>query len=1431
MKNIFILLSILLGQPMFCQAQRLGDFLNNLVAPLDKTEITSNFLWDQGLNGFAEPVIFDGIIRDSICLQPTTFGFLYVQARNAYVGTGPNPLPHPDVYMDYVNRYTGTDTIPMAALALRYHRILQNAVDSNLLTLQNEQLFDVQGRTQSPYGQDTLFAFVPLKSNAWQTTVHFTLPTELVWQNLGWSSPLLQADFGDGQGWQTLAAGQTYTIEYDSGGVKNIMTRIQQGSTRLEGQSIILVADEPAEDRDGGPNYPALPNDTIRIIDSNDIRIYYGSPCNRLLKPFIIVEGFELANDPERFGSRLRDLLSTDNVITGSSLKFGEWLFSQGYDVVWVNLFDIQDRIQNNADILKAALQRINQIKAANGSSEPNMIMGVSAGGIITKYMLAKTNTVPFDHQCEKFFSYDAPLRGANIPLSVQCLLQHVNYIGTANGLDLFSSNELAGAAFKGLTSHFARQTLLYRFSYENGNQVLSSQEHDDFMAEMDALGAVPIRHIALSNGSIDDNMRENITEGSHLFNVKTEGDLLTIGFPFPTIYYIQVELEANGYALSNDPNSLVYDGNFKVKLNSVPIKQYPLNVKNGRDKAYDTAPGGSSTLALSSLAGLDGMIVEDIGIPYLPVLDRWVTMSNLSVTTYATHYCFIPTASAISAGSDAPLNGPLSCGDGSANRCSMSTEATPLPGDYGVSTPEVNQDHVFLDARIGDIIAEEVDASNLIPGGLLPDNLNAYYNIGLPVQSGIPTITISTGNGRLTVNNTGKVAYATGNEPVSPLNQLRAYTKCNAVITVENGAKLSIGADAGVKDGILNVNSGSTVHIKSGGILHITSEQSMLHIKSGAQLILDPGAIVRLESSGANIRIEGDLVVNGDINFQGLGFFDFGTGNRLVFGPGYKTFNLSGAGKDKRFVRLSADVIVNNANRLHWSNGLVEVGGTLLISQGAGLNFNLMTLQGLGVGTYSAVDALESGTMNFQGCEILNLADAITGRRGLGCTVNSCTFSNNTAWGVYWTDAFEVSVRNSMFNGTNSGMALFMENLFRLEVKNSFISGHLSPIQGVINDDKLMIATPAINLYNVFVCLLNNSHFSGNTVAVKAADPLGEVTSSVIAYGGTSFLNNDAAIFVNGTATGGVVLADCTVFQDNLNGIRGRDITLMIDSWNTKNTIFDTDSPNRFIRDNVPQGGMTAGHVRICYEQKAAGGSNLMRNNFWGISNASGTPGNDPTPLNFLSLLDANCSGVVAVPQLAPFSSKNPICTADERPPSFEDAFPGSECSVSVSEGGVSTASVHEQFHFGAFLLKADSVQEAVEVLRPVAALWQADLSGFPENCQQYIQVAKALVDGSDNSLPDGDLPRPGGDRTQKVSSDQLLIAPNPAYGSTLVYLSEASSQLSVWDANGTLMHQAIPGETATYRIEMGGWKPGIYLVRSINVDGRIRTGKIVLH
>ena len=566
------------------------------------------------------------------------------------------------------------------------------------------------------------------------------------------------------------------------------------------------------------------------------------------------------------------------------------------------------------------------------------MIMGVSAGGVITKYMLAKTNSVPFDHQCEKFFSYDSPLRGANIPVSIQCLLHHINRIASENGQNLLGSNPLLAAAFNALNGPFAQQSLLARFSYNGPGEndwVVNSQTHDDFLAELDGLGAVPIRHIALSNGSPDNTTHANISPGSHMFNVNTSGSQWSIPYwgIIPTL--IEVRLNADGYALSDVANQPIYDGYFTVKVDGIALKHFSLIVYTDENtEAYDTAPGGTSNLGLPQIAGMDGNPVPDVNIP-IPLLDHSVSMSDLSVTVDATHFCFIPTRSSISAGEGISINGAFSCGQGTSDRCTMNTDPTPLPGQYGVSTPEVNQDHVYLDARIGDVLVDELDAANLLPGGLFPSSLSTYYNAGLPVQSGIPTITISTGLGELHINNAGKVGYANTGDPDSPMDHLNAYTKCDAVITVEERAKLVIGAEPDNKDATLHVTKGSIVHIKANGTLRINTSSALIIEKDG-ELILEAGAIVELydQPGGAliaygrpriHVKSGGKLTFRGNIVFRGDGFFEFDKGN-VVSMP--SSFTFTGSGKTYRHFKINDQAqLLKTGGILDLVNCKVQVG------------------------------------------------------------------------------------------------------------------------------------------------------------------------------------------------------------------------------------------------------------------------------------------------------------------------------------------------------------------------------------------------------------------------------------------------------------------------------------------------------------------------
>jgi hypothetical protein len=1127
-----------------------------------------------------------------------------------------------------------------------------------------------------------------------------------------------------------------------------------------------------------------------------------------MIRPLIVVEGYEEFGVVENSYQRMFDLLD-EKILNGRTENLTDYLYPYEYDLIYVDFDDGSDWIQRNAFVVKEVIKKVNEMKAAAGSVEENVIIGVSMGGIVSKYALLEMQTNGPEHDTRLFFTYDSPLRGVNIPIATQCLVKFMvdNLPTYAGDISIPSIDAIWGA----LQASVPRQLLKYHVNGLFNGSGLDNVEHAAFIAELDALGGLNMRHVALSNGSgIGTFIENNIVAGENFFELNGHKDSCEPWGPFILCGDVRFSLTLRATG-GNGLHTLFY-GFIEKDVPNGPLIWTTLTV-NATTKPYDTAPGGTTNLGTAPLGSSPG------GLMALLVAAGVTTTGSGLI---ATHHCFIPTFSSVNASEPSNFGSPVSCG--AADRCTTASLSEPCP--YGPFS-EINQAHVFLDERIAMVLVEEL-VTNSPPPAVHPlalsGTLSTYFNVGLAIYSPIPTVTISTSSGQLSVNNIGKVAFATGNEPNSPHSLLVADTKCNAIITVENGAKLVVGADGGLKHGVLRGREGSIVHIKSGGILHLTSEQSSLIIKHGATLILDAGAVVRLDAPGSRIQINGDLVVNGDIIFGGLGYFSFDEGNQLIFGPGYNTFNLSGAGKDKRFVQLNAVVEIGQAHRLNWSNGRIESqNGLLHFSEASGLDFNQMTLNG---GGDFAIDAVNSGAITLQNCTVENLAQPIVGVGGAGCNIFDCTFLNIGVIGVDWANSLVVRVKNSIFTSTNSwSMALNMTDMSFLLLDYSQFAGYGAPLQGIITDADLSQSFAAVNLSNSVACMVKGCTFTANAIGIKAVDP--DATANVFVYGGSSFVQNSAGIFVNGNATQGTVLADCVGFDLNNNGIRGRDITLMIDSWNSKIFQFDTDSPNVFIRDNAPQ--TAESHVQICYELKGPGGSNLMRNNAW-LLKVGGILTPDPNPAGEILLThnNSNCQVNIAVPSFLPFASRDPLCILEQRPSSFATPFPGSECMLSVGTetGTGNPIRVHEQFHFGTFLMKADSVEAGIEALRPVAALWQPDLSAYPDNCQQYIRVAKAFVDASDNIPPD--FQRPGGERTQAVSLETLLIFPNPTNNFALLQLTAAEYQVRVWNTQGKLCHQAIASDTC--RLETANWQPGIYYVEAVGADGIRKHGKLVV-
>jgi len=149
---------------------------------------------------------------------------------------------------------------------------------------------------------------------------------------------------------------------------------------------------------------------------------------------------------------------------------------------------------------------------------------------------------------------------------------------------------------------------------------------------------------------------------------------------------------------------------------------------------------------------------------------------------------------------------------------------------------------------------------------------------------------------------------------------------------------------------------------IQNAATLHLR-ENARLIVDATSTLIIDAGAIINLQSAGSKIRIEGTLVINGDFNFTGLGYFEFATGNDLVYGSGYNTFRLEGAGTTHRFIRIDhAELKVPAGKNIMLVSGAVEYAGgsSLYLEAGSGGDFistqfynrGAPCIQGLGAGS-----------------------------------------------------------------------------------------------------------------------------------------------------------------------------------------------------------------------------------------------------------------------------------------------------------------------------------------------------------------------------------------------------------------------------------------------------------------------------------------------
>lgn len=953
MKRIFFFMALLvscMAEP--CQAQRLYEHVHNMFTPLDKTEIQSGILIEQ-TPVFIWPGHYNGQnTADSMRLSLDHFGMLYGQFRNAIVNNS-ETLPEPTVFLRKKPAlFQKSDTINLALMAMEYNYIHLNAIDDNLITWSNGQFFDVPERTTSPYRQDTSFTFIALNQRVEGLTFQFVLPQELLFNNLNWDFAQVEIDFDNGRGFNTVTPSQIMAVTYDSIGIKTIRLQYPRNGQVVEMVTFIDVKESIGSA--GTRSNTTYEEDNPEIIPLPGMNLSIFSSCEdgKVRKPLIVLEGF--AGEQFDFGSMF-GLLKTGK--TTEQVKLIDYLNANEHDLIYIDYIGSVDNegiptggslssIPTNANYLINALEWINARKHADGSGEPNVLIGNSMGGLVGKLAILKMhNQLGMDSEIERFFTFDAPMKGANFPIGIQAfirdLIDQAGDIGASTASLEESLLLLDSDSAKDLLKHRVR--LSYPNNSPNPQLSVNTWDFDAFQTIIYQLEAIRpfneiTRHIAVSNGADNGVLQESIQGNDVLEDAMKILSLYIrldheIGNDNNANLY-DIEIFADAYSAVN-PYDLRYLRQFVINpiVGGNTIEgEIELSVTN--DFALDNAPGGMSNLGLSQI---NNALSELTSALHQDVDEIEATHYQLPLISY----CFVPTVSGLDMDVNTPPNTSTPTGGTVVQRWSTSDDN--LSQSPYSDQQEFNQDHVSINTRIADLIVSELSPTNPFTPLASPLINGEIYNFGQapPPLNGIPSSTapsISTSltiqdGGELWINRDDRLSYTnlntvTNNHPrthVVTVPGINCDEDLSADVVIETGGKIIIGDYENniFNSGHLNFGKHSALTVNGLDAVYV-DKKSKLSFSGGSSLLINPNSRIETRDK-AHFGIHGGA----QATIESTGRLELNEET---------TATISGIGADgnpsRLHVRAGATLRASTGSQI-----IVESGGILEIDAGANID------------------------------------------------------------------------------------------------------------------------------------------------------------------------------------------------------------------------------------------------------------------------------------------------------------------------------------------------------------------------------------------------------------------------------------------------------------------------------------------------------------
>lgn len=535
MKKLLLFACLWAGVGIYAQEievdQEFGNQLAHPFLQLEREKVPGGVLLDYSL-GLTDLKLYDGTLKENSDIDITVYSNIYKEVFMGIVNPQGEQNMRPlrqlvdqwAVYRTQTNdKESEQTTLVLSGILSNYAYIDEVAADNRDIIVEGNQFFDVyrNGVWQNPYKTGKAVAIAAPINNLSTGNFNVLLPEDLFIGNAKSEIVNIQMQIDNSERWQAINFNEPIPVEITTEGTHNLLFKIQLQSGQVLNTRLPVNL-----------KFPHIPIDFATNVKINNdkysatLRIdYIDDRVRKITRPLIVAEGFDLSSvtNPEKKGGDL-SLADFKNRLTGrlSNVLDND---DQQYDIVYVDWHNGVGDIRENAETLKKIIKYVNDKKAENGSTEPNVLLGQSMGGLVSKYALRKLEQEGYNHQVKLFVTHDSPLRGAIIPAGAQFMVRHVNTVYVSNPF-LQSMGDVVLPALDDIVSMFGG-SFLNQFGYGGSNYLtiidcpaavqmsknyldpnwqFNDGFHQSWQTEFDGLGYPSqngIRNVAISNGNM----------------------------------------------------------------------------------------------------------------------------------------------------------------------------------------------------------------------------------------------------------------------------------------------------------------------------------------------------------------------------------------------------------------------------------------------------------------------------------------------------------------------------------------------------------------------------------------------------------------------------------------------------------------------------------------------------------------------------------------------------------------------------------------------------------------------------------------------------------------------------------------------------------------------------------------------------------------